>query len=277
VETTTVREALQFSALLRQPRTVPKAEKLQFVESIIDILGMEEFAEAIVGVPGQGLTTKQRKLLSIGVELAAKPSVLLFLDEPTTGLDSHSAYGVISFLRRLSNNGMSILCTIHQPTAQMFEQFDRLLLLVQGGRTAYFGEVGTDSRQVIDYFESKGARKYRSGENPSEYMIEVASQTEMEWPNVWQMSEQAEDSAAALSPFKPKEIPDTNDTPDAVTALPVLDHEEKPVKTSKVKERKYALSFPQQLFYVTHRVFQQYWRTPRYIWAKIMLACISSL
>jgi ATP-binding cassette subfamily G (WHITE) protein 2 (PDR) len=270
VETTTVREALQFSALLRQPQTVSKAEKFRFVESIIKILCMEEFAEAIVGVPGQGLTTKQRKLLSIGVELAAKPSILLFLDEPTTGLDSQSAYGVISFLRLLANNGMSILCTIHQPSAQMFQKFDRLLLLVKGGQTAYFGEVGKDSRTVIDYFEGKGARKYHSNENPSEYMIEVASQTGMDWPDVWQMSEEAEDSAAELSPMKHKESED-------VTALPSVENEEKPAKTRAVETREYALPFPQQLFYVAYRVFQQYWRTPQYVWAKILLACVSSL
>ena len=76
LETTTVREALQFSAMLRQPKFVPKAEKHAFVEEVIDMLNMRDFSEAVVGVPGEGLNVEQRKLLTIGVELAAKPALL---------------------------------------------------------------------------------------------------------------------------------------------------------------------------------------------------------
>ncbi|CRK28371.1 hypothetical protein BN1708_015224, partial [Verticillium longisporum] len=90
LETTTVREALNFSALLRQPAHVPKAEKLAYVDEVIKLLDMEEYAEAVVGVPGEGLNVEQRKRLTIGVELAAKPPLLLFVDEPTSGLDSQT-------------------------------------------------------------------------------------------------------------------------------------------------------------------------------------------
>lgn len=83
LETSTVRESLTFSALLRQPKTTPKAEKLAYVEEVIKLLEMEEYAEAVVGVPGEGLNVEQRKRLTIGVELAAKPDLLLFFDEPT--------------------------------------------------------------------------------------------------------------------------------------------------------------------------------------------------
>lgn len=83
LETATVRESLRFSALLRQPASVSIKEKYDYVEDVIRMLRMEEFAEAIVGVPGEGLNVEQRKLLTIGVELAAKPKLLLFLDEPT--------------------------------------------------------------------------------------------------------------------------------------------------------------------------------------------------
>lgn len=83
LDTATVRESLRFSAMLRQPATVSLKEKHEYVEEVIKMLKMEEFAEAIVGVPGQGLNVEQRKLLTIGVELAAKPKLLLFLDEPT--------------------------------------------------------------------------------------------------------------------------------------------------------------------------------------------------
>jgi ATP-binding cassette, subfamily G (WHITE), member 2, PDR len=92
LETSTVREALRFSATLRQPKSVSKVEKYAYVEEVIKILNMDEFADAVVGVPGEGLNVEQRKLLTIGVELAAKPALLLFLDEPTSGLDSQSSW-----------------------------------------------------------------------------------------------------------------------------------------------------------------------------------------
>ena len=81
-----LRESLTFSALLRQSRSTPQAEKLAYVEEGIKLLDMQDFAEAVVGVPGDGLNVEQRKRLTIGVELAAKPDLLLFLDEPTSGL-----------------------------------------------------------------------------------------------------------------------------------------------------------------------------------------------
>jgi len=74
--------------MLRQPKSTPKHEKEAYVEEVIKMLNMGDFANAVVGVPGEGLNVEQRKLLTIGVELAAKPKLLLFLDEPTSGLDS---------------------------------------------------------------------------------------------------------------------------------------------------------------------------------------------
>ena len=84
--TSTVREALRFSALLRQPTEVPKEEKYEYVEKIIKLLEMEDIAEAMIGSSGAGLSVEQRKRVTIGVELASKPQLLLFLDEPTSGI-----------------------------------------------------------------------------------------------------------------------------------------------------------------------------------------------
>jgi ABC-type Mn2+/Zn2+ transport system ATPase subunit len=81
----TVREALEFSAILRQPRGTPKSEKLAYVDTIIDLLEMRDIEHALIGIPGSGLGVEQCKRLTIGVELVAKPSILIFLDEPTSG------------------------------------------------------------------------------------------------------------------------------------------------------------------------------------------------
>jgi ATP-binding cassette subfamily G (WHITE) protein 2 (PDR) len=98
-------------------------------------------------------------------------------------------------MRKLTDNGQAILCTIHQPSAMLFQRFDRLLLLARGGRTVYFGDIGVDSRTLIDYFVRNGAPDCEAGANPAEYILQVigaaaGSKTEIEWPEVWQRSEE---------------------------------------------------------------------------------------
>ena len=153
LETSTVREALNFSALLRQPASVPRAEKLAYVDNVLEILEMTAYADAVVGVPGKGLNVEQRKRLTIGVELAAKPKLLLFLDEPTSGLDSQTAWSVCQLMKKLSNAGQAVLCTIHQPSAILLEQFDNVLFLAKGGRAVYCGAIGPHCKTLIGYVE----------------------------------------------------------------------------------------------------------------------------
>lgn len=169
--TATVRESLRFSALLRQPKEVPLKEKYDYCETIIDLLEMRSIAGAIVGSMGSGLNQEQRKRLTIAVELASKPELLLFLDEPTSGLDSLAAFNIVRFLRRLADAGQAILCTIHQPSAVLFENFDELLLLKSGGIVVYNGPLGNDSKTLIDYFEQNGGRNCSPHENPAEVCI----------------------------------------------------------------------------------------------------------
>ena len=78
-----------------------------YVEKCLSMCGLENCADAIIGTFG----TEQRKRLTIAVELAAKPKLLLFLDKPTSGLDSQSAWAIVSFLRNLTDNGQA-LCNI---------------------------------------------------------------------------------------------------------------------------------------------------------------------
>lgn len=183
----TVREALEFSALLRQGRDIPRQQKLQYVDTILDLLELSDLADTLIGQPGAGLTVEQRKRVTIGVELVAKPSILLFLDEPTSGLDGQSAYNTVRFLRKLADLGQAVLVTIHQPSAQVFSVFDSLLLLAAGGRTAYFGEIGEHGRTVRGYFERHGAPC--PGEaNLAEHIIDVVSGAlaqGRDWSEIW--------------------------------------------------------------------------------------------
>jgi ATP-binding cassette subfamily G (WHITE) protein 2 (PDR) len=159
---------------LRQPNTTSHKDKLAYVEEVIKVLEMEKYADAVVGVPGEGLNVEQRKRLTIGVEMAAKPALLLFLDEPTSGLDSQTAWSICALLRKLADNGQAILCTIHQPSAILFQEFDRLLFLAKGGRTVYFGEIGEGSKTLTNYFERNGSHACGPDENPAEWMLSVS-------------------------------------------------------------------------------------------------------
>lgn len=96
--------------------------------------------------------------------------VLILLLEPTSGLDSQSSYNIIKFIRKLADAGIPLVCTIHQPSPVLFEYFDRLLLLGKGGKVTYFGDIGKNSKVLIDYFEANGARECTEEENPAEYL-----------------------------------------------------------------------------------------------------------
>ncbi|EEY16987.1 opaque-specific ABC transporter CDR3 [Verticillium alfalfae VaMs.102] len=172
----TVREALEFSALLRQSRYTPDEEKLRYVDTIIDLLELRDLEHTLVGRPGAGLSVEQRKRLTIAVELVSKPSILIFLDEPTSGLDGQAAYNTIRFLRKLAAAGQAILVTIHQPSAQLFTQFDTLLLLAKGGKTVYFGDIGENASTVKSYFSRFGAHCPPDA-NPAEHIVDVVSST----------------------------------------------------------------------------------------------------
>ncbi|KAF9777952.1 hypothetical protein BJ322DRAFT_1025521 [Thelephora terrestris] len=115
------------------------------------------------------------------VDSAAKLKLLLLLDKPTSGLDSQSAWAIVSFLRTLADNGQAILCTIHQPSAELFQVFDRLLLLRKGGETLYFGDLGQNATTLVDYFERNGSRSCGPDENPAEFMLDVIGARH----NVW--------------------------------------------------------------------------------------------
>ncbi|KAJ9156438.1 Multidrug resistance protein cdr1 [Pleurostoma richardsiae] len=263
LETSTVREALQFSALLRQHMSVSKEEKYAFVEEVITLLEMEEYADAVVGVPGEGLNVEQRKRLTIGVELAAKPDLLLFLDEPTSGLDSQTAWSIATLVRKLSDNGQAVLCTIHQPSAMLFQQFDRLLLLAAGGKTVYFGDIGENSKVLTSYFEQYGATPCGADENPAEWMLRVigaapGAKADRDWPQTWRSSKEYAAVCGELRELEGRRL------------------EHRDVQEG-AEMGSYATPFYYQFCMCTKRVFEQYWRTPSYIYAKLILCFATSL
>ncbi|KAL2516258.1 ABC transporter G family member 35 [Forsythia ovata] len=122
----TVHESLIYSAFLRLPKEVSDEEKMTFVDEVMDLVELDSLKDAIVGIPGvTGLSTEQRKRLTIAVELVANPSII-FMDEPTSGLDARAAAIVMRTVRNTVDTGRTVICTIHQPSIDIFEAFDEV-------------------------------------------------------------------------------------------------------------------------------------------------------
>ncbi|MCJ1352541.1 MAG: hypothetical protein MMC33_002525 [Icmadophila ericetorum] len=255
-DTATVREALEFSAILRQEPYIPRQEKIAYVDKIIDLLELGDLQDAII----MSLGVEQRKRLTIGVELAAKPSLLLFLDEPTSGLDSQSAYSIVRFLRKLAAAGQAIICTIHQPSSILIQQFDMILALNPGGNTFYFGPVGENGGAVIKYFGDRGVHCPPS-QNVAEFIIETAIKggqrsdgKRLDWNQEWRDSVENKellDEIGHINLSRSKIAPHPTNT-----------------------QREFASPIYLQTTELTKRVFTQYWRDPSYLYSKIFTSVI---
>lgn len=150
ISTLTVRETLTFRALLRMDNSIKKKERLDRVEQMIQEMGLSKCANTQIGRTGtkKGISGGESKRLSFACELLTNPP-LLFCDEPTSGLDSFMAQNIVSTLQSMAKKNKTILCTIHQPSSEIFAMFDRLLLLAEG-RVAFIGP----SSEAVEFFKS---------------------------------------------------------------------------------------------------------------------------
>ncbi|WAO87350.1 Hypothetical protein NCS54_00465600 [Fusarium falciforme] len=269
LNTMTVREALEFSALLRQSAEITREEKIKYVEQVIEMLDMQEFSDAVIGTPGEGLNVEQRKRLTIGVELAARPQLLVFLDEPTSGLDSQTSWAICDLIEKLTASGQAVLCTIHQPSAMLFQRFDRLLLLAPGGKTVYFGDLGNESKTLLEYFERNGAPSCPPDANPAEYMLQIIKPTHddedvIDWHQVWRNSPEFKDVKKELARLNSLAYTQ----PEGSSAFADGDASQ---------HNEFVASFMTQFREVLIRTWKHFWRSPTYIWSKTILIVLASL
>ncbi|RAH44570.1 ATP-binding cassette transporter [Aspergillus brunneoviolaceus CBS 621.78] len=227
---TTVREALEFSALLRQPAHIPREEKLAYVDAIIDLLELHDIADILIGKPGAGLSIEQRKWVTIGVELVSKPKILIFLDEPPPDW---------------------------MPSAQLFTQFDTLLLLAKGGKMVYFGDIGENAQTMKDYFARNGVTCPPES-NPAEFMIDVVTGrlSKRDWHEVWMESPEHTQRLSELEQM-------------------VKEAEQRPVGEPDLSE--FALSLWEQTKIVPRRMNLALYRNTDYINNKVALHIASAL
>ncbi|XP_017120241.1 protein white [Drosophila elegans] len=164
----TAREHLIFQAMVRMPRQLTYRQRVARVDQVIQELSLSKCQHTIIGVPGRvkGLSGGERKRLAFASEALTDPP-LLICDEPTSGLDSFTAHSVVQVLKKLSQKGKTVILTIHQPSSELFELFDKILLMAEG-RVAF---LGTPS-EAVDFFSYVGAQ-CPTNYNPADFYVQV--------------------------------------------------------------------------------------------------------
>ncbi|KAI0927964.1 hypothetical protein AcW2_004129 [Taiwanofungus camphoratus] len=169
----TVHETLIFAARLRLPESISPAAKLARVDEVLTMLGLARIRDVRIGDgEKRGISGGEMRRVSIGLELVARPDILI-LDEPTSGLDSVSAArvaGVLSALAHDERYPTVVIASIHQPNSQLYQTFDKVLLLAHG-RALYSGAGGLAPAR---YFSSRGIQ-YPEGYNVADYLLDIAS------------------------------------------------------------------------------------------------------
>ncbi|XP_005608694.1 broad substrate specificity ATP-binding cassette transporter ABCG2 isoform X2 [Equus asinus] len=276
--TLTVRENLQFSAALRLPTTMRNHEKNERINRIIQELGLEKVADSKIGTQFiRGVSGGERKRTSIGMELITDPSIL-FLDEPTTGLDSSTANAVLLLLKRMSKQGRTIIFSIHQPRYSIFKLFDSLTLLASG-KLMFHGP----AQEALGYFASAGyhCEPYN---NPADFFLDVingdssAVLLNREDPE-GEARETEEPSQRDLSLLEKLAEFYGNSTffRETKAELDQLSGAQKSKKSIAFKEITYVSSFFHQLKWISKRSFKNLLGNPQASIAQIIITAILGL
>ncbi|KAK4120366.1 hypothetical protein N657DRAFT_693082 [Parathielavia appendiculata] len=258
--TATVREALEFSALLRQPNDYSREEKLAYVDKVLETLDLVDVQHVLIGEDGGGLGVERLKRVTIAIELVARPQIL-FADEPTSGLDSQGAARIVHFLKHVARQGQAVVVTVHQPSALLFSQFDNLLALSSEGRQLYFGRVA----DALSYFARHGAVS-PPGANPAEFILETVgaginarnNDKGATWASNWSAS------------------------PELAGLLTEIDHgiKRRPSSGSVAgtpPKSSYNATVFEQTWLLTKRMLLGQWRNPPYMYSKIWVHVISGI
>ncbi|TVU26737.1 hypothetical protein EJB05_29297, partial [Eragrostis curvula] len=255
----TVGESVAYSAWLRLPTEIDSKMRNEFVNQVLETIELDEIRDALVGIPGvNGLSTEQRKRLTIAVELVSNPSII-FLDEPTSGLDARAAAIVMRSVKNVANMGRTVVCTIHQPSIEIFEAFDELMLMKRGGELIYAGPLGHHSCKVVQYFQAMpGIPKIKENYNPSTWMLEVTS-TSME----------AQLSIDFAQMYRDSSICKDNDTLVRRLSVPP------PGTSDLIFPTRYPQGFWEQFKACLWKQSWSYWRSPSYNLVRLVFMTFS--
>lgn len=257
----TVYESLVYSGWLRLPSEVDSETRKMFVDEVMELVELTSLRGSLVGLPGvNGLSTEQRKRLTIAVELVANPSII-FMDEPTSGLDARAAAIIMRTVRNIVDTGRTIVCTIHQPSIDIFEAFDELFLMKRGGHLIYAGPLGRNSHKLVGYLSKvEGVPPIKDGYNPATWMLEVTS-----------MSEERRLGVDFAEVYQSSELYKRN--------IELIDHLSKPAPDSSDLDfaTKYSQPSLEQFRACLWKQHWSYWRNPHYTAVRFFFTTIISL
>uniref|UniRef100_A0A671WJS3 ATP binding cassette subfamily G member 2 (JR blood group) n=1 Tax=Sparus aurata TaxID=8175 RepID=A0A671WJS3_SPAAU len=257
--TLTVRENLRFSAALRLPCSVPQSEKEARVNHLIKELGLTKVADSKVGTQmTRGISGGERKRTNIGMELIIDPSVL-FLDEPTTGLDASTANSVLLLLKRMAGHGRTIILSIHQPRYSIYRLFDTLTLLVNG-KMVYHGP----APNALDYFANIGY-PCEPHNNPADFFLDVINGdfTATTMTKMHGYFEDISSSRQSIEGRLVEEYRNSSYSSDTRAELDRIVQEKECILCPKSRTITYNSSFFHQLRWVLKRTFQNLMLNPQ--------------
>ncbi|XP_060528288.1 ABC transporter G family member 5-like [Cylas formicarius] len=164
----TVKEHLKFQALVRMDRHISYENRMERVEEVMSEMNLNKCANTCIGIPGRlkGISGGEQKRLSFASEVLTNPS-LMFCDEPTSGVDSFMALNVVQILKNMAHAGRTVICTIHQPSSEVYSMFDKLLLMAEG-RIAFLG-----TPEEADLFFRQLEAPCPKNYNPADYFIQL--------------------------------------------------------------------------------------------------------
>ncbi|XP_032542768.1 broad substrate specificity ATP-binding cassette transporter ABCG2 isoform X1 [Chiroxiphia lanceolata] len=272
--TLTVRENLTFSAALRLPKSVKEQEKKERVNQIIKELGLSKVADSKVGTQfTRGVSGGERKRTNIGMELITDPAIL-FLDEPTTGLDASTANAVLLLLKRMSKQGKTIIFSIHQPRYSIFRLFDNLTLLA-AGRVLYHGP----AQHAIGYFQSLGYQ-CEPYNNPADFFLDVingdstaVAMNKIDEINTAESTEERTEYDKTLAEHFAEKYSSSTYYQETKAQLENISLGNKKKTKSVFRQITYANSFLHQLKWVSRRTFKNMIRNPQ---ASIAQVCVTA-
>ncbi|XP_067909359.1 broad substrate specificity ATP-binding cassette transporter ABCG2-like [Heterodontus francisci] len=284
--TLTVRENLLFSAALRLPSSIRFKEKEERVDLIISQLGLTKVSDSKVGTELiRGVSGGERKRTHIGMELITDPPVL-FLDEPTTGLDSNTAKSVLMLLKRLSRCGRTIIFSIHQPRYFIFKLFDSLTLLANG-RMVYHGPAKT----ALQYFSSIGY-ECETFNNPADFFLDVINgdsnpvvtnnkgkQLAVEEPNEIKETEQLQEQEKSIAEKLAESYVKSSQYQETLETLKKIEGNRggREMKEIQMQSVTYTTTFLHQLFWVSNRLFKNLIRNPQSSVAEVFINSLLGL
>ncbi|NXU96064.1 ABCG2 protein, partial [Cettia cetti] len=276
--TLTVRENLKFSAALRLPKSVKEQEKNERVNQIIKELGLSKVADSKVGTQfTRGVSGGERKRTNIGMELITNPAIL-FLDEPTTGLDASTANAVLLLLKRMSKQGKTIIFSIHQPRYSIFRLFDSLTLLA-AGRVLYHGP----AQEAIGHFQSLGYQ-CEPFNNPADFFLDVingdstaVAMNKAEESNTAESPEEHSEYDKTLAEQLAEKYSNSAYYRETKAHLESLSSGNKKKTKGLFRQITYANSFLHQLKWVSRRTFKNLIGNPQASIAQLLITALLGL